>query len=255
MGPVSSQQVCGPERGVRQAGSQPEVCGLWAGEGTRRQECGPGGLLHGPSLPAGPGRRNISRTGDHPGSRDSRGHTGLHQLQLDERQSRPGQEEARASTVAVGRSRRAGLREGTRGAGGSRGGGTREGRTRHERRSGDTRPGESGDSPEVQPHKQRTRETWRHVSPPRQQGQLAQSNPRRWSARTEAHSGSPTHSSVPGHQQERASTRCPRDGPEPTTRREGTGTGGHTGCECKRVTRPDQAPPRTGRGLVGAGGW
>lgn len=60
----------------------------------------------------------------------------------------------------------------------------------------------------------------------------------------------PTRGSIPGPGRSEAPTRCP--GTAPTTRR--PDPGGPTGCESTRLTRPDQAPLQTGRGLVGAGG-
>lgn len=50
-----------------------------------------------------------------------------------------------------------------------------------------------------------------------------------------------------------AAARPPGAGPEPMTHREGTRHRRPHGCESTRVTRPDQAPPRTGRGSRGPG--
>lgn len=70
------------------------------------------------------------------------------------------------------------------------------------------------------------------------------------------HSGSLTRGPVP---QLPAGVRRPRRMPRgqtPSPRRSDReqDTGSHTGCESIRVTRPDQAPPRAERGLVGAQG-
>eukprot|EP00071_Canis_lupus_P029372 XP_022262929.1 uncharacterized protein LOC102156345 [Canis lupus familiaris] len=76
------------------------------------------------------------------------------------------------------------------------------------------------------------------------------------SLRADTHSVSPTCGHVPRPRTGARHHTLPR-GRAPSPRRSGRepDTGGYTGCDSTCVTRPGQARPQTGRGLVGAGGW